>query len=147
MKKMFCICSLDESTTKLTLKINNGKPYTVNVMHYIQRTLTLWHTNFFCELVGTNRFITLKIDTICLCHTPFDRSFFSALNRYMTRNAIYRQKSRIKSKTSVAQTVSQPAVYAKGLQTIGKTKTEESNLFLAFFTLLTNKQTNKHLPY
>jgi hypothetical protein len=33
----------------------------------------------------------------------------------MTCNAIYRQKARIKSKTSVAQTVSQPTVYAKGL--------------------------------
>jgi hypothetical protein len=77
--------------------------------------LTIWHTNFFCELGGTNRFITLKIDTICLCHTPFDRSFFSSLNWYMTCNAIYWQKARIKSKTSVAQTASQPAVYAKGL--------------------------------
>jgi hypothetical protein len=33
----------------------------------------------------------------------------------MTCNAIYWQKARIKSKTLVAQTVSQPAVYAKGL--------------------------------
>jgi hypothetical protein len=34
----------------------------------------------------------------------------------MTCNAIYQQKARIKSKTSVAQTVSQLAVYAKGLK-------------------------------
>jgi hypothetical protein len=56
----------------------------------------------------------LKIDTICMCDTPFDRSFFSAVNRYMTCNAIYWQKARIKSKTSVAQTDLQAAVYAKG---------------------------------
>jgi hypothetical protein len=48
--------------------------------------------------------------------TPFDRSFFSALKRYMTCNAIYWQKARIKSKTSLAQTASQAAVYAKGLK-------------------------------
>jgi hypothetical protein len=42
----------------------------------VNTTLTLRHTNFFCELGGTNRFITLKIDTICLCHTTFDRSVF-----------------------------------------------------------------------
>jgi hypothetical protein len=41
-----------------------------------QPPLTLWHTNFFCELGGTNRFITLKIYTNCLYDTPFDRSFF-----------------------------------------------------------------------
>jgi hypothetical protein len=33
----------------------------------------------------------------------------------MTCNAIYRQRARIKSKTSVAQTASQAAVYVKGL--------------------------------
>jgi hypothetical protein len=48
-------------------------------------------------------------------YTPFDRPFFSALKRYMTYNAIYWQKARIKSKTSVAQTASQAAVYAKVL--------------------------------
>jgi hypothetical protein len=52
-----------------------------------------------------------------MCDTPFDRSFFSALIRYMTCHAICRQKARIKSKTSVAQTASQVAVYAKGLTT------------------------------
>jgi hypothetical protein len=35
----------------------------------------------------------------------------------MTCNAIYSQKARTKSKTSVAQTVSQPTVYAKGFDT------------------------------
>jgi hypothetical protein len=34
----------------------------------------------------------------------------------MTCHAIYWQKARTKSKTSVAQTVSQPSVYAKGLK-------------------------------
>jgi hypothetical protein len=44
--------------------------------------------------------------------TLFDRSFFfSAFKRYMTCNAIYLQKARIKSKTSMAQTASQAAVY------------------------------------
>jgi hypothetical protein len=37
----------------------------------------------------------------------------------MACNAIYRQKARTKSKTSVAQTISQLAVYAKGLITVG----------------------------
>jgi hypothetical protein len=42
-------------------------------------------------------------------------AFFPSLKRYMTCHAIYWQKARTKSKESVAQTASQPFVYAKGL--------------------------------
>jgi hypothetical protein len=49
----------------------------------------------------------------------------------MTCNAIYWQKARIKSKTSVAQTASQVAVYAKGLKAVKVIcKFSEGTIFL-----------------
>jgi hypothetical protein len=41
--------------------------------------------------------------------------FFSFKTMYETCNAIYWQKARIKSETSMAQTISRATVYGKGL--------------------------------
>jgi hypothetical protein len=53
----------------------------------------------------------LKIDTIYMYYIPFDRSFLQLSNgiRHDT-------KPELTAKTSMAQPVSQPAVYANGLK-------------------------------
>jgi hypothetical protein len=59
----------------------------------------------------------LKIDTIYMYDIPFDRSFIQLSNgiRHVMKSTD--TKPELTAKASVAQPVSQPAVYANGLST------------------------------
>jgi hypothetical protein len=57
----------------------------------------------------------LKIDTIYMYHKPFDRSFLQLSNGMRHVMPSTDTKPELTAKASMAQPVSQPAVYANGL--------------------------------
>jgi CRISPR/Cas system CMR-associated protein Cmr3 (group 5 of RAMP superfamily) len=57
----------------------------------------------------------LKIDTICMYDIPFDRSFLQLSNGIRDVMPSTDTKPELTAKASMAQPVSQPAVYANGL--------------------------------
>jgi hypothetical protein len=57
----------------------------------------------------------LKIDTIYMYDIPFDRSFFQLSNGIRHVMPSTDTKPELTAKVSLAQPVSQPAVYANGL--------------------------------
>jgi hypothetical protein len=59
----------------------------------------------------------LKIDTIYMYDIPFDRSFFQLSNFIRHVMPSTDTKPELTAKASMAQPVSQPAVYANGLIT------------------------------
>jgi hypothetical protein len=59
----------------------------------------------------------LKIDTIYMYYIPFDRSFLQLSNGIRHVMPSIDTKPELRAKASMAQPVSQPAVYANGLTT------------------------------
>jgi hypothetical protein len=59
----------------------------------------------------------LKIDAIYMYHIPFDRSFLQRSNGIRHVMPSTETKPELTAKASMAQPVSQPAVYANGLMT------------------------------
>ena len=57
----------------------------------------------------------LKIDTICTYDIPLDRTFLKLSNGIIHVMPSTDRRLELKEKTSMAQTIWQPAVYAKGL--------------------------------
>jgi hypothetical protein len=57
----------------------------------------------------------LKIDTICMCDTPFDRSILQLSNGIRHVMPSTERKLELTAKSSMAQPVSQPAVCSNGL--------------------------------
>jgi hypothetical protein len=58
----------------------------------------------------------LKIDTICRCDIPFDRSILQLSNGIRHGTPSTDRKLELKAKSSMAQPVSQPAVCSNGLR-------------------------------
>jgi hypothetical protein len=72
----------------------------------------------------------LKIDTIYMYDIPFDRSFLQLSNGMIHVMPSTDTKPELTAKASVAQPVSQPAVYANGLR---KGKLFNQTCVLIFF--------------
>jgi hypothetical protein len=67
----------------------------------------------------------LKIDTIYMYDIPFDRSFLQLSKGIRHVMPSTEPKPELTAKTSKAQPVSQPAVYANGLTTLYQLKGDE----------------------
>jgi hypothetical protein len=70
---------------------------------------------FFTQKMVSRSIYNLKIDTIYMYDIPFDRSFLQLSNSKRHVMPSTDTNPELTAKASVAQPVSQPAVYANGL--------------------------------
>jgi hypothetical protein len=70
---------------------------------------------FFTQKMVSRSIYNLKIDTIYMYDIPFDRSFLQLSNCIRHVMPSTDTKPELTAKASMAQPVSQPAVYANGL--------------------------------
>jgi hypothetical protein len=73
---------------------------------------------FFTQKMVSSSIYNLKIDTIYMYDIPFDRSFLQLSNGTRHVMPSTDTKPELTAKSSMAQPVSQPAVYANGLMTV-----------------------------
>ena len=80
---------------------------------------TIWQPVVYAKGIMKSRSTyNLKIDTIYTCDIPLDRSFLKLWNGIRHVMPSTDRRLELKEKTSMAQTVWQPVVYAKGLMKV-----------------------------
>jgi hypothetical protein len=77
--------------------------------------LTHWNTNFFKQKIISRSIYNLKIDTICMCDIPFDRSILQLSNGIRHVMPSTDRTLELTAKASMALPVSQPALCSNGL--------------------------------
>ena len=82
---------------------------------FLSLSLTHSNTNFYTQKVISRSIYNLKIDTIYMYDIPFDRSFLQLSNGIRHVMPSTDRKLELTAKASIAQPVSQPAVYCNGL--------------------------------